>query len=158
MSEQSESRALDARVAERVMRLDVRGFTYAYQCEGTWTVTNRDNGESWIGDGRGSMQPVYVVAPHWLEDIEPDAELFNGCPILGLEVVPFYSTDPADDYEVLKRVRETWSDEMAGAFADHLERTWHERSGVGPEYERRAVLACVYEPGDYSRAAISVMQ
>lgn len=63
------------------------------------------------------------------------------------------SVDAAADYEVLKRVRETWTDEQQDNFEVALEdimiakesnypNTWH---------------VILYEPGDWSRAALKAL-
>jgi hypothetical protein len=66
-------------------------------------------------------------------------------------VVPGYTSDPAADYEVLCHVRETWDGPKQAAMMERLTTMWAERSA---EYLRWLA----YMPGDYSRAALAVME
>lgn len=71
--------------------------------------------------------------------------------------VPRYTSDPAADYEVLRRVRETWSYALNVEFARQLERTWKDRlyaGTIGPFSN----WACCYQPGDYARAALKTLE
>lgn len=66
--------------------------------------------------------------------------------------VPKYTTDPAADYSVLVRVRETWSDEKQKRFAEALGLVAFFREGKFYQ------IACLnYRPGDYSLAALKVL-
>lgn len=78
----------------------------------------------------------------------------NGSP--GLDV-PRYTSDPAADYEVLRRVRETWSYALNVEFARQLERTWkdHLYTGVARTFSS---WACCYQPGDYARTALKTLE
>lgn len=74
----------------------------------------------------------------------------------GLDV-PHYTSDPAADYEVLRRVRETWSYALNAEFARQLERMWKDRlyaGAIGPF----SSWACSYQPGDYARAALETLE
>lgn len=74
----------------------------------------------------------------------------------GLDV-PRYTSDPAADYEVLKRVRGTWSYALNVEFARQLERMWKDRlyaGATGPFSN----WACCYQPGDYARAALKTLE
>jgi hypothetical protein len=65
--------------------------------------------------------------------------------------VRYFTTDPTADYEVLRHVRETWEQGMIHRYGEALYRIWRHRSmfmDVGMRYE----------PGDYSRAALAVME
>lgn len=61
-----------------------------------------------------------------------------------------YTTDPRDDYEVLKHVREKWDENQQRAFQRCLLETMSKRGwcSITTGY------AWLYEPGDYSRAAL----
>jgi hypothetical protein len=77
----------------------------------------------------------------------------------GWSHVPHYSTSAAADYAVLKHVRETWGlsaqCDKAWAFQNRLQEMWlARRPGVlAPPY----IVACLYEPGDWSRAALAAL-
>lgn len=77
---------------------------------------------------------------------------------------PRYLTDPAADYEVLRHVRETWDPARFRAFMAELRRIQaarlnafmdSRRWGLYPDGARSEAM---YEPGDYSRAALAVME
>lgn len=59
--------------------------------------------------------------------------------------LPRYTTDPAADYAVLVKVRESWTPEQTGAFVDALIALWHYPTPIQ------------YRPGDYSRAALAAL-
>jgi hypothetical protein len=70
-------------------------------------------------------------------------------PITALKSVPEYTTDPAADYEVLKRVRETWED--TSDFHHALSEIWGFR-----HFRTKHMLwvnPLLYEPGDWAHAA-----
>lgn len=68
------------------------------------------------------------------------------------------STDPAADYQVLERVRETDPDWLC-RMREELKRAWDERAYAHEEMtSKREVYGCTqYLPGDYSRAAATVL-
>jgi hypothetical protein len=68
------------------------------------------------------------------------------------EPVPNYTTDPAADYLVLEKVRETWDTETLEAFAHGLYATWVERDPKQHEF-KSSVVWLPYQPGDYSHSA-----
>lgn len=65
--------------------------------------------------------------------------------------VRYFTTDAAADYEVLCHVRETWDGPARYAMMKRLTTMWLERC---VEFERWLA----YMPGDYSRAALAVME
>jgi hypothetical protein len=72
--------------------------------------------------------------------------------VLGTHWVYPYTTDAGCDYEVLKHVREHWSENKHDEFTAALGAIWVER--------RKAVrtnFAMCYEPGDYSKAALKAL-
>lgn len=71
--------------------------------------------------------------------------------------VPWYTSDPAADYEVLKRVRATWSPALNVEFARQLERIWKDRFYAGMTLPLLSSWVCCYQPGDYSRAALRAL-
>ncbi len=82
------------------------------------------------------------------------APIFQHVPDLRYPVPP-YTTNASDDYEVLKHVRETWSDpDMVLGFQDSLNELWDARWKGGPNL----TIAYYYEPGDYSIAALAVKE
>ena len=68
--------------------------------------------------------------------------------------VPGFTTDPHDDYEVLKHVREKWDGDMQDKFTERLGDVFMKRRGVS---ENRLNFALRYEPGDYSKAALNAL-
>lgn len=70
--------------------------------------------------------------------------------------MPAYTTDPAADYFVLRHVREKWcADDYPRiddfrTFCEELKTLWWPRSRVTMHYG----LFTLYQPGDYSRAAL----
>lgn len=64
--------------------------------------------------------------------------------------LPEYTTDPRDDYKVLKHVRETWDFNQRYRFSDYLIERMRARRCTHP------IMA--YEPGDYSIAALAVKE
>lgn len=78
----------------------------------------------------------------------------NFCELNGKEIViPHYTSDPSADYEVLKHVRETWSAEQQNKFDDALEDIMIAHTGKYPN----AWHSILYEPGDWSRAALKAL-
>lgn len=172
-------RELDARVAVEVMGLDVRGAAVAVFIDGEWSIHPDTDPEKWLC--HAGEEPVYLPAdmgpgnPPKLEDelrlmahgysredceasYAEQLEEWNrdierwGCTHYVLEVVPRYTTDPAADLAVLEHVRETWDHERRWAFARVLvEVIWRERGTT------RLPPAMRYEVGDYSRAALAVI-
>lgn len=73
---------------------------------------------------------------------------------------PKYTTDPAADYSVLVKVRETW-DQMRllyfGAALDDLWARLH-KMPLGCEMRQCGMRQLTYQPGDYSRAALAVLK
>ena len=67
-----------------------------------------------------------------------------------------YSTDPAADYSVLVKVRETWDADARELFLEALQDVMIERSSVTKGIGL-AWLA-MYRPGDYSRAALAALR
>lgn len=88
--------------------------------------------------GWGEGPPVYSTGE--------DPEDLNSSPT---RRDPRFSTDPADDYLVLVKVRETWDDKQISAFANIAEEVWCHRSNAGSIYD----WTILYEVGDWSRAA-----
>jgi hypothetical protein len=66
--------------------------------------------------------------------------------------IPEYSTCAAADYEVLKHVREKWGRQRMKKFVMALDDIWDAR--IGDKHESPGQWACMYEPGDYSKAAL----
>lgn len=74
--------------------------------------------------------------------------------------VPEYTTDAADDYSVLVKVRETWDHDQLQEFARLLYDAANDREGARfPEgYDGHMdFVGCgvFYKPGDFSRAALA---
>jgi hypothetical protein len=70
--------------------------------------------------------------------------------------VPRYSADPAADYAVLKHVRETWGIDEVFAFLNALQAAQSKRMrGASDNVPHGLSWQLFYEPGDYSRAAVS---
>lgn len=70
------------------------------------------------------------------------------------------STDPAADYSVLVKVRETFTCQQFAAMLAALQQGWAnrfaQRQGVMPtDHPER--LCMLYEPGDYARAALAAL-
>lgn len=89
----------------------------------------------------------------WWEQCPVDNtwEVYRQTPSGWVDPVDYYTSNPGADYEVLRHVREKWSRVYQGRFADALYRVWHEDRG----YDEEPCMA--YEPGDWSRAAIAVI-
>ena len=69
----------------------------------------------------------------------------------------------SDDYEVLKHVREHWDSRDVCKLRDEVKRCWEERASQYLDETGRAdgvgVWGCTqYRPGDYSRAALAVVE
>lgn len=95
--------------------------------------------------GRDPLQ-----ARHGLHE-DGDIEYHWGYPA-GHSTAPHYSTDPVADYEVLRHVREKWTDAKSTAFVKACYDLWNRERGTIGE------AAWVdYEPGDYSRAALAAL-
>lgn len=124
----TDTRALDARVAELVMG---------------W--------ERWVPPSLAPcarlLEPgtVAVDGDGWRKD--PDA------PLHALTSVPAYTTSPAHDYEVLHHVRETWLHDEQYRFAKLLMSMWRERGRTVADAPMMRYL-----PGDYARAALAVVE
>jgi hypothetical protein len=121
---------VDARVAEEVM-----GYTFhqnhSAACGGIRQVEARPpGGEVLLDDG--------VQVGH--------AARFGAWTIRS---VPAYSTDPAADYSVLVKVRETWDSLRLTKFSRALETLW--------EIDCSSFSFIRYKPGDYSRAALAAL-
>lgn len=80
--------------------------------------------------------------------------------------VPRYTTDPADDYEVLKKVREEWPDhtsegeDMQAKWMIEMDRIIMERTGEARDHrwiDTTLGDILYYQPGDYARAALAVL-
>jgi hypothetical protein len=69
--------------------------------------------------------------------------------------VPNYSTDPAADYAVLEHVRESWERDPWFRLQDRLRRL---QSSRDHRHGREEDSACMYLPGDYSRAALLALE
>ena len=88
-------------------------------------------------------------APTW-EDLAPhERDALVAEHVMG--VPSAYSTDPSADYEVLRRVRETWDKHAKWSFREALWRIWTDREDIA----HTAVL--LYQPGDYSIAALKAL-
>lgn len=133
MEATNEVRVLDARVAQRVMGADI--------------VIER------LDDENGSRTRITHIdasgakrtREHWNDSHDGYAAWGLGDPW------PNYTTDAADDYAVLERVRETWGHSARFLFGLKLLAIWRKRGGPMSEPILR------YEPGDYSRAALAVL-
>lgn len=73
------------------------------------------------------------------------------CEVHTSTVYPAVSSDPAADYEVLRHVRETWDTDAQYQFAHALAELYRPRKEGNHPILR-------YMPGDYSRAALAVME
>lgn len=71
-------------------------------------------------------------------------------------------TSPTDDYEVLKKVRESWSPVDQRRMSDILNEIWaqHRLDDIHskPKVVDYPYLDLLYEPGDYARAALAVVE
>lgn len=148
-------RALDERVAREVMGLEVLGWHPCVFYEGPMLSPRTSF---------GNPHPVYLnhCCCKFVEG-EPfegeDAFLINGGPHnwhCG-DVVSFYSTDPAADYEVLRHVREKWTGMPVLRFAKALRDIWSERKPVADMLCNDADLVLRYTVGDYARAALAAV-
>lgn len=140
-------RAADAEVAERVMgwgwvvyRYEDPTHTYR-QLQPPGIATQ---GEPWSPGGPEFVEEAY-------------------------DEYPAFTTDPAADYLVLVKVRETWPYDRFEAFGEALRDIYQAR--MVDDYIRVPVRAksaergfrptsirhALYEPGDYSRAALSAL-
>ena len=66
------------------------------------------------------------------------------------------TADASADYDVLRKVRETWAadnDNRFEVFCESLKTIWWPRSTVTMHF----LLATLYEPGDYSLAALMTL-
>lgn len=123
----TDARELDARVAELVMGwrrwVPPAIAPYARLFEPGFNMARN-------GWDQSDSAPLYEVLDH-------DA--------------PLYTTDPSDDYEVLRHVRETWDTDAQYRFAHALAELYRPRKEGNHPILR-------YMPGDYSRAALAVME
>ena len=69
--------------------------------------------------------------------------------------VPAFTTDPRSDYDVLCKVREKWEGQQQGDFALAVYTIWHSRQATS--LMAFAWPALLYEPGDYSIAALKAL-
>jgi hypothetical protein len=110
---------------------------------------------------REFMSPKVMASKRWLEHFAAfdgaeatgdEALAYSYCSSQGGECVPSYFG--SEDYLVLDHVRSTWDRERLKAFTVALAGMWGERGG-----DERAWLAWgLYELGDYSRAALAVVE
>lgn len=144
-------RELDAKVAEKVFGLNV-GY-YGPPSDGKWNHI-----ESIRHDTQEQAKAAYAIYWDKFHKENPIGvigrdELETGpCTWVdgwGPLAVPDYTTDPFDDYLVLKHVRETWGWEQKSNFSDALQLLWS-REGTHAWWLK-------YEPGDYSRAALKAL-
>ena len=121
---------MDALVAERVMGW--KRCDESYECGGSVAArfVYRD------GDG------VFICCTSWM---------------------PKFSSDPSADYEVLKHVRDGWGGKGAiygepfcNILAGIWRRRWEER--YPEETDSDGAFWGMYQPGDYSRAALLAVQ
>lgn len=135
------SRELDAEVAE------LMGYEAYTEKRGDYTLC--------VMRKPGDREP-------WMRVQNPEPERYTKVSCAKAEKIgffgtgfPAFTTDVAADYEVLKRVR-TWSDKDRIGFRTQLSKLWLERRGVS-NAGAIGLLICtdLYEPGDYSRAALA---
>ena len=136
MSDQQAGPELDARVAEKVMGgADMVGFLCP-RC-----------GSNYFGSSQDGMR--YCHGEH------------RACGWSGqaADAVPPFTTDPAADYKVLQHVREHWPDEAGDKWERFSETLW-ERLVERRKYGWNLTFDShgLYEPGDYSLAALAVME
>lgn len=99
--------------------------------------------------------------PEWvLDDPRVRTEPPEDVPLSFAKNLPAYTSDASADYTVLERVRETWDDIEQVRLFDALHELW---CGVdeGKRYGFGKTNRCTpmnYLPGDYSRAALSVLK
>lgn len=162
-----ELRAIDARVAAEVMGFDLRGRACAVHVEGEWSVHPDSDPENWAC--YAGMEPVYKATNHrtqpdraahdkywgkegrdgisermWESEVEEwnaDQESF-GCSRWDLEVVPCYSTDIRDAWEVVEKL------------ADMLDRTLRECSSGWEFGGRKSDGTVVWGQADTAPLAI----
>lgn len=133
-----EKRELDALVARQIFE------TCPHPIESCGGYTKKEHGGSWI---------------------EYNDQYEGKCWDCGADVTwslsgkidfacPHYSTDPSADYRVLKHVREKWSDADFDRFDTMLDLI------LGEHESKRDTLFCssLYEPGDYSLAALASIE
>lgn len=132
------SREIEILVAEKVM-----GWTYT-------RPANRYDLRS-----PGSLRPDFML-DYQIDFVDgPKPDVF-----VDTSMVPAYLTDPAADYSVLVRVRETWSDDpeqkrFRVAFAKITED--RRAAKAGQWRASGSGMFMFYEPGDYSRAALAAL-
>lgn len=97
----------------------------------------------------GSVTP----SPYKTPGSEPCYENSN----TDLFIVPYFSTDPAADYEVLKHVRETWDGARQKAFSDAYYHLVSKRWLALGEPPTNHVYV-MYEPGDYTLASLLALE
>ena len=137
------NRELDAAVAEHVMGYDGEPF---YFC-----TADGESMNAWVSkDG-----PWYTLGElqEWLKEKQERGFCLDHR-IEEERRFPEYTSDAAPDYEVLKRVRETWDEPMQDKWHVELQNVWIDRRG-GPMLI--AFTAIDYQPGDFSRAALAAL-
>ena len=73
--------------------------------------------------------------------------------------LPRFTTDASADYLVLKWVLESWSKDRLLRFSEGLYDLWDARAAESdPRGDDRWIDAMLYTPGDYSRAALAVVE
>jgi len=144
-------RSKDAWAMQHVFKLPVKWFPCWRDPEcGTLQVQSLDPDEPDMSGFGGTKEPCY-----WSEDRD---ESFRNDPVYW-EVVPLYSTDAAADYEILNKVRETWSKERIWSFYQHLHDVWGMRVNCGMQaYPNGDELVMLYEPGDYLKSCWLVLE
>lgn len=134
----TDARAMDARVAEMVM-----GWT--------WATLNPERYPD-------TPPARFLISPEeasrsW--NVPATLDLPLDTPDHAWNSAPHYTTDTAADYEVLRHVRRFWSAEQRMRFGRVLvHKIWRGRWGNGWAMP----AAMLYEPGDYARAALAVME
>ena len=144
-------RTLDALVAEKVFGYTGIGY-YSPPAEGAWTHNN-----SIRHDSKEEADAVTAARFPGRDDLESD--LCHWKDGWGPLAVPNYTDDPRDDYEVLRHIRETWPEHELEL--DNFDRFQAELANI---LEQRIlvgygnIIVSYYEPGDYSRAALKVLE
>lgn len=91
----------------------------------------------------------------WVNDFGKSGERHDGANDL-TQLLPEYTRKPADDYLVLVIMRETYDiRKEGGIFNAALYDIWLQR---GRKNKRTMWTWCLYEPGDYSLAALEALQ
>jgi len=137
--QEMEPRERDAWIAEHVM-----GFVAYYGLDAY--------------DGKQDTHSPYCLwgTPEYIaswSDMFGESSAPNGCEPTYASL-PHYTTDPAADYSVLEKVRDTWGDStgfQTDRFIECLEFIW----GMTHWGEANPIA---YQPGDYSHAAFLAMK